>query len=240
MKNVTHSAAASAAVIASIAAPAVNLAKADKAFESALPTAASAVAKILGEKPSYDHWVTVQDAFISAYMKERGCTESTATNRFSSVAVAMKNSFALEKPAKPTAAAAKKAASRAKQATSKASLKAECHNVADAVSKATKALESGDVQKAIAYQAVATELQKSAETVAQKAAREALTVQRDKIRKAITECTDLAALKKAYEIIVGNVPAVEPVKTASKASKAPKVTKSKASPFDALTTPALM
>lgn len=199
---------------------AIALAKADAAFELAVPAAASAVAKALGEKPSFAHWEATQKDFCAAYMSQRGCVAATAENRFSAVAKVMRESFALEKPAKPTTAAKQKKEQRTKALGEKVALKAQCINLEDTLNKASEAIKAGDTKKATLLATIADDFKKQAETAASKASKDALGLQRDKIRKAITECSDLKALQAAYEIIVGNVPVAE--KAASKASKASK------------------
>lgn len=95
---------------------AVQLASADAVFENALTAVAESVARILGTKPTFDHWEGVAGAFRADYVKARGCKEETAAKRWSMVAAELANRFALEKPTKPTAEAQRKATARAKQA----------------------------------------------------------------------------------------------------------------------------
>lgn len=221
-----------ASIVATLAA---NLAKADAAFELAIPNAASALAKHLGESPSYDGWGKAQAEFVASYMKERKCVQATADNRFSAVAVYMKNNFALEKPAKPSDVAVKKAAQRDAKKEKVASVKAQVTNMADAIKKSQEAASKGDTETSTILLGIASEMQKEAAKVATTHAKEALKNEKEAIRKALLECNDVTVLKRVYDLLAGNVPAI-PVSKAVKSAKP--ATVKKASPFDALTKPA--
>lgn len=95
-----------------VLAQAVALSNADKTFANAVVAISTEVARILGDKPSYDHWTLVQTAFITDYAKAREVKEDSARQRWVKVAETMKAEFALEKPAKPTQAAEVKAKQR--------------------------------------------------------------------------------------------------------------------------------
>lgn len=101
---------------AAVNAQAVALAAADAAYENGLQGVAEGVARILGEKPTFEHWEAVAAAFQANYAKARPCAEKTAANRWHMLAGALRDKFALEKPAKGTKQAAQKAASREKAA----------------------------------------------------------------------------------------------------------------------------
>jgi hypothetical protein len=89
-----------------------QLANADAAFESAINEVATGVARIMGTKPSHQHWELVRDAFTGAYTTARGCKEETSRKRWVAVCAVMEKEFALEKPIKPTEGAQKKAVER--------------------------------------------------------------------------------------------------------------------------------
>ncbi len=118
---------------------ATALAAADKQFESILEATATAVARVLGLKPSYEHWEAVSDTFRSNYQTARGCNEETARKRW----VAVSAFFSQDKPTKPTAAAAAKAGQRASASEEAAKLiaKAKAATPQDILAIATKSPE---------------------------------------------------------------------------------------------------
>jgi hypothetical protein len=211
---------------------AANLfAKSDALFDASFSKVVEVVSRILGAKPSYELYQSTAKSFTDAYQAAKKCSPDTASNRWSFVVSYISKNSELVKPTKPTKTALVKKEQRTKALGEKVALKAQCVNLEDTLTKAQEAIKQGDTKKAMQLAAIAQDFKKSAETVAAKSAKDALSLQRDKIRKALIECNDLAKLKAAYEILLGNVPIAE--KSASKAkTEKPK----KATPFDALKT----
>lgn len=178
---------------------AVELAKADVAYEQVLPNIASQVAKLLGVKPSYELWEAVADGFQSAYMKQRNCVADTARNRWVAVAKYMADTFALEKPAKASVAATKKAKERAKVEKQVKAIKAQFVKPADAFAEAAELVKQGKVAEAKLVTAAAHELSKDVIADANKQASGQLKKVRDDLRKEIGKCSDIPALRAALE-----------------------------------------
>lgn len=177
------------------------LAVADKQFDAAIPQAASAVARILGEKPTFDAWNAVAEAFQKAYREARGCEEKTAQNRWSAVCTEMERAFALAKPAKPSAAGKAKAAQRAKHEKAVKAARAQCVKPADAFSKAAELVAAGKVNEAKVYTEAGHQLAKEVADKASKAASEQVKKLRDSLKAELAKCTDEALLKAALELI---------------------------------------
>lgn len=215
----TSTAASSVSKIASA------LAKADAAFELAIPTAGNGIAKILGENPTYETWEKVREEFISEYCKARKCVEKTANNRWGAIASYMADNRELEKPTKPTKAAEARAESRKKASVKVDAAKAQFTKSADAISEAHKLEQSGELEEAKIIRTAAEKLIKEEKKQAEKIARARLDNEKKLIKAALEKCTDEAVLKRVYELLAGNVPAELAPKAEAPTTKAAKPAK---------------
>ena len=224
---------------------AVALAKADAAYDLAIPQAGNAVAKLLGNNPTFAEWERVHGFFVLEYRKARKCSEETAENRFSAIAKYMRENHELAKPAKPTEAAAKKAKQRDSIKEKVESTKAQFIKSSDAVAEAHALESAGDLEKAKIVRAAAEALFKTEKKQAEETAKARLVNEKKLIREALEKCKDEAVLKAVYELLLGNVPVAPapkaeqaaPAKATKKQSKISKVLNvPKTSPFAALGT----
>lgn len=193
-----------------VKAQAIILVGADKDFANAVSEVATGVARIMGDKPSFDHWTAVQAAFVASYKEVRECEEETARKRFSFVAQAMKDTFALEKPAKPTKAGEVKAAQREGAAKTAADMiEASGAKTAQEVLALSSDTTNGPVAAPVvsALAKLAGDMAKDAGKAANEAAREETKALREAIRKTCANLS-LVALRKVAEL-VANLDAVE-------------------------------
>lgn len=199
--QVTVSASQAAAIEAAkpVAVFAVDLAKADVAYEQVIPTIAGGVAKLLGVKPSFDLWEAVAELFQASYIKQRNCVQETARNRWVAIVGYMKDNFALEKPAKPTDAGTKKAKERAKAEKEIKAIKSQFVKPADAFAKAAELVQQGKINEAKKVTQAAHELSKDVIADANKQASGKLKKVRDDLRKEVGKCADIPALMAALE-----------------------------------------
>lgn len=203
--QVTVSAVQAAAIEAAkpVAAFAVDLAKADVAYEQVLPTIATNVARVLGDEKTvtFEKWEAVQECFIAAYVKQRNCVQETGRNRWVAVAGWLKNNMALEKPAKKSDAGTKKAKERAAMDKKIKAAKAQFVKPADAIQKAQELIAEGKVAEAKVVQAAAAELFKQVADDAKKQNGDKLKKMREDARAAIAKCEDVALLQAALEVL---------------------------------------
>lgn len=205
MANVSNKVEVSAAQAAALelakgASPiAVELAVADQTYEAVMPKIASAVAKLLGVKPTFEAWEAVADEFQKAYIAKRNCVADSARNRWVAVCKYMAENFALEKPAKASVAATKKAKERAKVEKQVKAIKAKYVKPADAFAEAAELVKQGKVAEAKLVTQAAHELSKDVIADANKQASGALKKVRDDLRKEIGKCADIPALRAALE-----------------------------------------
>jgi hypothetical protein len=185
-----------------VASAAQTLCKADTSFESAIKAVATDVARILTDKPTFDAWEAIAAAFQADYAEARKCNVETARKRWVAVCAAMESEFALEKPAKPTQAAAKKAEERKGNDEQAAALiKAAGATTPQAMmaltADASKPLPRGVVAS---ISKLAAEAANEASKAANEAARKRAAELRESIRK---DCSalDATALAKVAEFI---------------------------------------
>lgn len=176
------------------------LATADKTFADAISSISTAVARIMGVEPSYDHWTLVQTAFVKDYATARGVKEESARMRWVRVADAMEKAFALVKPAKPTKAAEVKAVQRAKADDEATALIMRAKaTTPDAIMRiAAKGGIAPGVSAALTKAAGA--LAKDAAKAANEAAREESKTLRESIRKE-TQTLDVTQLRRVAKLI---------------------------------------
>lgn len=154
---------------AAVTAQATALASADAAYDNAMAAVGQAVARILGTKPTHAHWEGVAEAFQADYAKARGCAEKTAANRWHMVTAYLRDTFALEKPAKPSKDAARVAKARAATEAAKAKIiKAHKGDVAAIFEAAKKAAP----HEAAVYAKAAEEAASAAQKAALKSAKD--------------------------------------------------------------------
>ena len=199
---------------------AAALAKADMAYDLAIPQAGNAVAKLLGNAPTHEEWERVHGFFVIEYRKARKCTEETAENRFSAIAKYMRENHELAKPAKPTEAAAKKAQQRDTIKEKVESVKAQFIKSSDAVAQAHALEQAGKLDEAKIVRTAAESLFKTEKKQAEETAKARLANEKKLIRDALEKCKDEAVLKQVYELLLGNIPVETPVKPAQQVSQA--------------------
>lgn len=141
---------------------AAQLAAADKTFTSAVNVVAEGIARAFGEEPTFDEWEQGAAEFRSAYAEARGCTEATAVNRWSFVCKELKEQFGLEKPRKPTEAAAKKAEQRSEKSAKVDAIVAQHRTMEDLTRAASKADKTEAKVYAEALLKKASEVEKQA------------------------------------------------------------------------------
>ncbi len=190
---------------AGVAAQAVALSTADSSFANALEGVATALALVMDTAPSFDHWEAVSAGFQVAYTNARKCTPETSRKRWVAVCAEMERLFALEKPAKPTAAAAKKAEQRSTASeTAKALIAKAGATTPAAVLALSQAGVTGPVIKALA--AAAGDMAASAGKAATEAAKAAAAGMREEIRKSLTGLTN-AQLEQVRALVQSFAPA---------------------------------
>lgn len=207
------------ASLANVKPVAATLAKADMAYDAAIPAAAKAVALALGEKPSLEFWEAVSAAFKAAYKEERKCADGTAQNRWEAVAKYMASEWDFQKPKAVTAEAKKKQAQRAKEEKAVKAAKAKFVKPADAFEAAAKLASEGKEAEARIVTKAAHELSADNIKNAGKQASDKLKKFRDMIREELAKCADVEALQAALEVLKYGKATVDAA-DAKKASKA--------------------
>ena len=181
------------------------LAQADVTFSGAIKAVCTSVAAILGTNPSYDLWNAVAAHFQASYVAIRSCKPETAQKRWFAVAAGMEAEFALEKPSKPTVAAAVKAEQRkGAAAEADALIKAAGATTPAAVLALSQAGVKGPVIAALAK--VAGSMAADAGKAATEAAREAAKAMREEIRKSLNDLTN-AQLEQVRALVQSFKPA---------------------------------
>lgn len=176
---------------------AATLASADAAFESAIVEVATAVARVIGTKPTFSHWELVRDAFVTAYAKARNCKEESARRRWVGVCDVMAKEFALEKPAKPTEEGVKKAEQR-KNADDRAAELCKAQNASSAQAIMEIASKTAGLPRPVV--AALGKLASAAAQNAQKNANEAAKEVAKGLREALRKTTQALGVDQLREV----------------------------------------
>ena len=119
--------------------------------------AVSDIAKILGDKPSFEAWDAIMGEWKAAYQIERKCTEDAGRKAVERIVARLGAAFALEKPRAENKVAVAKSEKRAEIATAKATF--EKANAGKTVSQlfedSKAALELGNPKLATALNTLA-------------------------------------------------------------------------------------
>lgn len=194
-------------VRAALSAPVSAYVKSEVAFTLASSTIVDDVARTMGTEPKFEHWELVADAFKDEYKAAREkatgkpITDERAANVWSIIATQLKEKYSLEKPAKASADAKKKAAQRKQKDAALKQVRAQCLNAPDAMQKAAQAAQEGKANEARLFREAAMELQKEQESKARAIAKETLGKLRKELADALKACEDAKQLAEALAIL---------------------------------------
>jgi hypothetical protein len=180
---------------------AVELAKADAAYELVVPKIAADIAKLLGTKPTFPLWNEVALAFRGAYVETRKCEMKTADNRWYVITDYMEKNYELKKPSAPTVAAQNKSKERAAFDKKVKAAKAQYVKPAEAFQKAEELTKQGKVADAKVVMAAAQELQKAVLEDVKKQNKERVGKAREQVKAALAKCEDVETLMAALEVL---------------------------------------
>lgn len=178
-----------------------ELAKADAAFEMAIPQCATNVARVLGLTPTFEVWNEVAKAFQDAYIAQKKCEPKTAMNRWFAVTSYMEGNMEMKKPKAPTVAADKKAKERAALEKQVKAAKAQYVKPADAMIAAEKLRAEGKLNEAKIVSAAAVELSKQMQEDAKKQNKERVAKVKEQVKKEIAKLDDPTVLQAILDLI---------------------------------------
>jgi hypothetical protein len=192
-----------------------QLAEADKTFTSAVAVVAKGIAEAFGTDPTFDEWEAGAAEFKTAYATARGCQDSTAVNRWSFVCKELKDQYGMDKPRKPTEAAAKKAEQRGEKAAKVDAIVAQHRTMEDLTRAASRADKTEAKVYAEALLKKAGEVEKQAKADAKERTK-ALKAELAELTKGFTLAQLEAIVKHARKY----APKVEDASDADEASEA--------------------
>jgi hypothetical protein len=168
--------------------------------------AVKALAKVLGDTPTFTRWDLVFTDWKLAYAGEKGCSAEAAQKAAERMAHRLNVAYGLEKPKAESKAAKAKAEQReGKAAQIDATIKAHGADPAKLQAAAAEALKAGKPDEALSLTTAALKVQKVKQAEATKAAKERLAARWETVMEAIKAAkksgtdTVLAKIEKALK-----------------------------------------
>lgn len=174
--------------------------------------AVSDLAKVLGDKPSFEAWDTIMGAWKVAYQDERKCTEDAGRKAVERIVARLGAAFSLEKPKAESKVAVVKSEKRAEIATAKVLFeKANAgKTIAQLFEDSKAALELGNPKLAASLNTLAiaqgdekAKAMKAATQVKAKAVKAAINKASFMQLEAIERILGIGKAKAAHDVAIG-------------------------------------